>query len=51
MKGANADPSVITIRAPNNTRNIMIGANHHFLLTLMNSQNSNNIEIFDIVHY
>ena len=44
MKGAIAVPSVSTIRVPNSTKNIMIGANHHFLRTLMNSENS---EIFD----
>ena len=48
MKGATADPSVNTKRAPNNARKIMIGANHHFLRTLKKSQNSRKIENFDI---
>ena len=50
MKGATADPSVNTKRAPNNTRKMMIGANHHFLRTFIKSQNSKNIESFDIVN-
>jgi len=50
MKGATADPSVNTKRAPNNTRKMMIGANHHFLRTKRKSQNSKNIESFDIVN-
>ena len=48
MKGATADPSDNTKREPNNTRIMMIGANHHFLRTNRKSQNSKNIEIFDI---
>ena len=40
MKGATADPSVNTKREPNNTRKMIIGANHHFLRTFMNSTNS-----------
>ena len=47
MKGAIAEPSVRIIKAPNNTRKIMIGANHHFLRTLKKSQNSKNIESLD----
>ena len=50
MKGATADPSVNTKRAPNNTRRMIIGANHHFLRTMRKSQNSKNIESFDIVN-
>jgi len=49
MKGAIAEPSVRIIKAPNNTRKIMIGANHHFLRTLKKSQISESIESFDIV--
>ena len=48
MKGATADPSVNTKRAPNNTRKTIIGASHHFLRTKRKSQNSKNIESFDI---
>ena len=48
MNGAIAVPSVNIKRAPNNTRKIMIGANHHFLRTLRKSQNSESIESFDI---
>ena len=50
MKGAIAEPSVRIIKAPNNTRKIMIGANHHFLRTFRKSQNSESIESFDIVN-
>ena len=50
MKGATADPSVNTKRAPNNTRRMIIGANHHFLRTLRKSKNSKSIESFDIVN-
>jgi len=49
MKGATADPSVNTKREPNNTRKMMIGASHHFLREMRKSQNSRNIESFDIV--
>ena len=49
MKGATADPSVNTKRAPNNARRMIIGASHHCLRTLRKSQNSKNIESFDIV--
>ncbi len=48
MNGAIADPSVKIIRAPNNTRKIMIGANHHFLRCFRKSQNSDKIESLDI---
>jgi len=48
MKGATADPSVNTKRAPNNTRKIMIGASHHFFRTLRKTMNSFKIESFDI---
>tara|TARA_B100000519_G_C14198880_1_gene416845 strand:+ start:438 stop:563 length:126 start_codon:yes stop_codon:yes gene_type:complete len=40
----------MTIKAPKNTRKIMMGANHHFLRTLRNSQNSKNIESLDIMN-
>ena len=50
MKGAIADPSVNTKRAPNNARKMIIGANPHFLRTLRKSQNSKSIESFDIVN-
>ena len=49
MKGAIAEPSVRTIRAPKNTRKIIIGASHHFLRILRKSQNSDNIDSFDIL--
>ena len=49
MKGATADPSVNTKIEPNNMRKNMMGANHHFLRTMRKSQNSKNIESFDIV--
>jgi hypothetical protein len=48
MNGAIEDPSVKTIRAPNNTRKIIIGASHHFLRILRKYQNSESIESFDI---
>ena len=48
MKGATADPSVNTKRAPNNAKKNMIGASHHFLRTMRKSQNSKSIESFDI---
>ena len=47
MKGATAEPSVNTKRAPNNTSKIMIGASHHFLRTMRESQESKKIETFD----
>ena len=50
MKGATADPSVNTKREPNNAMKMMIGASHHFLRTMRKSQNSKNIESFDIVN-
>jgi len=50
MKGAIAEPSDRVIKAPNNTRKIMIGANHHFLRTLRKSKNSKNIESLDIMY-
>ncbi len=50
MKGAIADPSVNTNRAPNNARETIIGANHHFLRTKRKSQNSKKIENLDIVN-
>ena len=48
MKGATADPSVNTKRAPNNTKKKMIGASHHFFRTLRKTMNSFKIESFDI---
>jgi hypothetical protein len=48
MKGAIADPSVRTISVPNSTRNIIIGASHHFFRTLRKTMNSFKIESFDI---
>ena len=40
MNGAIAVPSVNTISVPNNIKNIITGANHHFFLSFKNSQNS-----------
>ena len=40
MKGAKAEPSVNTIRAPSASRRKIIGASQNFFLTLRNSQNS-----------
>ncbi len=40
MKGAKAEPSVRMMSAPSNINKMMIGASHHFFLTLMKSQNS-----------
>jgi hypothetical protein len=50
MNGAKAEPSVRTIKVPNRTRKKNIGASHHFLRTLRNSQNSERIETFDIIN-
>ena len=44
-----AEPSVRTSNAPNKTRNKIIGANHHFLRTFKNTQNSDIIDNFDII--
>lgn len=44
MNGATAEPSVKIINAPNKTRKITIGANHHFFRTFKNSQNSDIID-------
>ena len=49
MNGAIAVPSVITISKLNSTKNIIMGANHHFFLSFKNSQNSNNIDTLDIL--
>ena len=49
MNGATTVPSVKTISVPNSTKNIIIGANHHFFRSFKNSQNSNNIDILDIL--
>ncbi len=43
MKGATAEPSVKMIKAPSNARKRTIGVNHHFFLSLKNSQNSDMI--------
>ncbi len=51
MNGATTVPSVKTISVPNSTKNIIIGANHHFFCSFKNSQNSNNIENFDILYF
>ena len=48
MKGATAEPSVNTIRVPNNTSKRIIGASHHFLRVMSMSQNSKKIDSFDI---
>jgi hypothetical protein len=44
-----AEPSVRVIRAPNKTKKIMIGANHHFFRIFKKLQNSIIIDIFDII--
>lgn len=44
MNGARADPSVKIIKAPNNTKKMMMGVSHHFFLTLKNFQNSTKID-------
>lgn len=44
-----AELSVSTIKTPKSTRKIMIGANHHFFLSFINSHISQSIEIFDIL--
>jgi len=49
MKGANADPWVKIMRPPRSRRNIIIGASHHFFLTLRNCQSSESIEILLII--
>ena len=49
MKGAIAEPSVSTIKAPKRTKKMIIGVNHHFLLCFIKSQNSTDIESFDII--
>ncbi len=51
MKGAIAVPSVKTIKVPNNKRKNTIGANQNFFLTLKNSQNSDKIDILDIINF
>jgi len=48
MKGATADPSVNTKSDPKNNNEKIIGANHHFFRVIRKSQNSKNIESFDI---
>ena len=45
-----ADPSVRTIKVPNNMVTIIIGASHHFFLSLRYDQNSNNVDALDIVN-
>tara|TARA_B100002019_G_scaffold279505_1_gene281451 strand:- start:701 stop:856 length:156 start_codon:yes stop_codon:yes gene_type:complete len=49
MNGAIALPSVSTISVPNSSKKKTIGASQNFFLTFKNSQNSNSIEIFDII--
>ena len=49
MNGAIAVPSVRTIRVPKSNRKKTIGANQNFFLTLINSQNSVNIESLDMI--
>lgn len=44
MNGARAEPWAKTISAPSNSKKIIIGASHHFLWCLRNSQNSNMID-------
>ena len=41
-------PSVRTINTLNKTKKMIMGANHHFLLCLIKSQNSIKMESFDI---
>lgn len=48
MNGAIADPSAKIIKAPNNAKKKMIGANHHFFLAFKKCQNSIIIDILDI---
>ena len=43
-----ADPSVRTIKVPNNRVTIIIGASHHFFLSLRYDQNSNSVDALDI---
>jgi len=50
MNGANADPSVKTIKKPNNTRKTTIGANHHFFRAFRKDQSSLTIAILLITH-
>jgi len=40
MKDETIESSIKTIRVPNNTKKIMIGANHHFLRYFKKTQNS-----------
>jgi hypothetical protein len=40
MKGARAEVSAKIIRRPNRNNMITMGANHHFLFTLIKPQNS-----------
>ena len=49
MNGAIALPSVRTMSVPNSNKKKTIGASQNFFLTFKNSQNSNSIEIFDII--
>ncbi len=46
-----AEPSVKTISAPNNRRKNTIGAIQYFFLILRYSQNSNKMEILDMVSF
>jgi hypothetical protein len=49
MNGAIAEPSVRMISAPSRIKKMMIGASHHFLRVFRKLQNSERIDIFDIV--
>ena len=44
MNGANAEPCVKTINAPNNTKKNTIGKSHHFFLIFKNSQSSTKVD-------
>ena len=48
MKGATAVPSVKKIKKPNKKRKMIIGANHHFFLSSINSIISFIMDNFDI---
>ena len=49
MNGATAVPSVRKIKNPKRNKKIIIGASHHFFLSDKKSQNSLNIDSFDIM--
>lgn len=50
MNGANAEPSVKTIKNPSNNRNRTIGVSHHFFRAFKNCHNSLTMEILLIMH-